>query len=220
MNDYWGLLLSYVFVLSILGGGEALRALYSLPPYFTRKIIHIGVGHWLIAAYWLIEARELALIPPFTFIFINYLSTKKQIFKAMESRESMGTVYYALALFLLILFFWSGSLKVLAITGALIMAWGDGLAEIAGKRWGNKTIPFIPYHKTYMGSATMCIVSFLVALSTLYFFGPWDSSITVLSLSIMVAIAATILEALGGNGWDNLTVPLGSAFLLYFLGVL
>ncbi len=221
MNDIWGFLLSYVFVFAIIALAELLRFFFKLSGEFTRKFIHIGVGHWVIAATFLIENRWIAIIPPLTFMGINYLSMKRNLFKAMDtqSQPTYGTVYYAFSLTLLTALFWTPSLHYLLLLGVMIMAWGDGLAAVVGKQLGKKELPLTPFKKTYLGSATMLVVSYIVALIIFNTMAP-ATSISYQALAIITAVLATILEAFTGKGWDNIAVPLGTAIIIYLIGVI
>ena len=72
---------------------------------FTRKFIHIGVGMWVVGTVLLFENRFLAVIPPLSFVLINYVSYRRETFKAMETGEkgNLGTVYFPLSFAILIL---------------------------------------------------------------------------------------------------------------------
>lgn len=218
MGNVSAMLLSYVFVFAIIALGEILRIICRFTSEFTRKFIHIGVGHWVIPAVILMDVQWLALIPPITFVGINYLSLKKDIFKAMETdRSNYGTVLYALSLVILVLLFFRPQHLHLLVLGTLVMAWGDGLAAIIGRKWGKKAIPNLPHHKTFLGSGTMFLVSFLVSFLVLSIMAP-SLPASPLLLGMAAAAVATILEAFTARGWDNLAVPLGTSIFIYFLG--
>lgn len=218
MHDLIGVLFSFIFVFFLIGIAEVLRKKGLLNPTVTRKLIHIGVGHWIFFARILIDSFWWALLPPATFVGINYLSSRKKVFKAMEGTSSSnpGTVFYALSLLILVFLFWREGGFIFLVVGIMVMAWGDGLAAIAGKKWGQSRIPGLKHVKTWIGSLTMFTVSFLVTIFVLaiYFTG---SPGEIIFLSFITALGATILEVLAHSGWDNLTVPLGTAFLLFFL---
>ncbi len=218
MHDFMGVIFSFIFVFLLIGIAEVLRTKRFLNPAITRKLIHIGVGHWIFFARFLIGSGWWALLPPATFVGINYLSGKKKIFKAMEgtSSSNRGTVFYALSLFILVFLFWGeGEFPFLA-AGIMVMAWGDGLAAIAGKKWGKRRIPVIQHVKTWVGTLVMLGTSFLALVLILFFSFSWSPG-ELFYISLLTALGATILEALFRSGWDNLFVPLGTALLLFFL---
>jgi phytol kinase len=61
----------------------------------------------------------------------------------------------------------------------------------------------------------MLVISFLVSLIILSFINGINPPIILVSL--LTAIVATILETFSKLGIDNLTVPVGSAAIAYFL---
>ncbi len=218
MHDLIGVFFSFVFVFFLIGISEALRIKGLVNPAITRKFIHIGVGHWIFFARVLIDSGAWALLPPATFVGINYLSGKKRIFKAMEgnSSSSLGTVFYALSLLILVFLFWGEGNFIYLAAGIMVMAWGDGLAAMVGKKWGKRRIPVIQHVKTWVGSLVMLVTSFII-LVLILIFSFSQSPGEVFYISLLTALGATILEALFRSGWDNLFVPLGTALLLFFL---
>ncbi len=218
MNDFAGVLISFVFVFLIIGTAEFLRGKFHLGVEFTRKFIHIGVGHWVLLAVILINSREWALIPPAAFVLINFLSSRKNLFQAMEgaAAKGLGTVYYSLSLLILVFFFWGEEGTPFLLAGIMVMAWGDGLAAIAGKRWGQKRIPGLSQVKTWVGSAVMLLSSMLVILLILNHFFSLNM-LHLVGISFIIGLAATVLEVIFRSGWDNIAVPLGTAWLLSWL---
>ena len=84
MIDLKGLLFSYAYLFGILLLGELIRKVIHASTEFTRKFIHVGVGLWAVAAYWILNNWWAVLIPPVSFVIINLASFKWTIFKAME----------------------------------------------------------------------------------------------------------------------------------------
>jgi len=72
-NDLVGLVVAYVWVFAVLGAGEGLRLIFKLPQDFTRKFVHIGVGLWAIGTVLTFQNWYLAVIPPLSFIVLNYI---------------------------------------------------------------------------------------------------------------------------------------------------
>jgi uncharacterized protein (TIGR00297 family) len=123
---------------------------------------------------------------------------------------------------LLILVFWT-DYKIIIIASMMIMAVGDASAAIVGKMV-KKPIQYclIRDKKTVQGSITMFMVSFAVVFITFKIYPNFmrsaHYSFFLLSLfAFSTAIIATAAEALGNKGDDNLSVPLLSAVILYFL---
>ena len=215
-SDAWGLVLSFVYVFGILFAAEGLRKWRGYPIDFTRKFVHIGVGMWVVGTVLLFESRYIAVIPPLSFVALNYISYRRSVFQAMETgeRENLGTVYFPISFALLILWLWPR--PELLVAALMPMTWGDALAAIAGGRWGRHKHPFAGSMKSWEGSLTMFLASWLaVSLALLVFssLGWW----AMLGGALIVALAATVAEAITPWHLDNLTVPLISAAALTLL---
>lgn len=213
MSDGIALLVSYVYVFAIIGLGEVIRRSRGYGSEFTRKVIHIGVGMWIFGTVALFESRTWALVPPLTFVLINYLSYRYGLFKAMETEEANpGTVYFPIAFAALIAVFW-GSPGLL--TASLMpMTWGDAMGAVLGRRWGRHRVGL--RGRTLEGSAAMWAFGFVSAALALALVGqvPWGSA---LAAAAITSLAATLVEAFTPLGLDNLTVPAASALVLWGL---
>ncbi len=93
------------------------------------------------------------------------------------------------------------------------MALGDGLAAVVGKNIKSKQYKIGSSNKTLLGSITMFIVSLVIFIIFLYCY---NVNLWIIK-SIIVAILITILEAISIKGTDNITVPLASSLIAYFL---
>ncbi|MDA3956447.1 phosphatidate cytidylyltransferase [Oceanispirochaeta sp.] len=86
------------------------------------------------------------------------------------------------------------------------LAFGDGFSSLAGKLFGGKKIPWTG-GKTVAGSLT-CFLSVLTAGLFLS-----DQLLPVL----IIAIGATILEALPSKDLDNIIIPIGTGLIADFI---
>ena len=82
------------------------------------------------------------------------------------------------------------------------LAFGDGLSSLSGKLFGGKKIP-LTGGKTLAGSLTC----FLSVLTAGIFLSNQMPSV------LLVAIAATILEALPSKDLDNIIIPIGTGLI-------
>jgi len=215
-----GLVISYLFVFLIIGIAYILRR-SGVSDKTARKIVHIGVGNWIIFAVFLFKDWYFAIIGPVSFIILNYLSYKKNLFGSsmeLDNERTPGTVYYALSLSILVFFFWffcNGSLKWLSMLGVLAMTWGDGMASVFGERWGRLSGRFKigRSEKSYIGSIAMFVFSFIVLFLITFGFGM--PVVYALTQSVILALFATFIEAITPSGLDNLTVPIAISIVYY-----
>ena len=93
-----------------------------------------------------------------------------------------------------------------AAIGIYALAFGDGLSSIFGKLLGKRVIPFCG-GKTFVGSIT-CFVA--VFITTYRICGEFQKS-------LIIAIAATLIEVLPLKDFDNLLIPVGTALFAQLL---
>ena len=217
MNNVFGIIFSIISVFLIIGVSSILTRFNLLSNEGSRKFIHIGVSNWWIIAMIFFNNNIYASIVPALFVVINYISYKKQVFKAMErdgSKNDLGTVYFALSLLILSLItFKNVEYSYLGALGILIMGYGDGFAAVIGVKYGKNKFKVLGNEKSIEGSLAMFIFSFIVSIVILYIFNP----VNIILYSLVLAIISTFLEAFSPYGLDNLAVPLGTSFVYYLI---
>ena len=223
ISDWLALIISYVYVFAMIGIGEGLRkwlgqakpGMYSTE--FTRKVIHISVGMWAFGTVLLFEHWYFAIIPPLSFVVLNYISYRRDIFKAVETGEkgNLGTIYFPISFAIIIYLFWES--PHLLAASLMPMTWGDALAAILGRRYGQRKYNVLGSTRSVEGSLAMFFFSWLSTFLALLLLPPlgWQAS---LLYSLALAVFATLVEALSPWHVDNLTVPLLSTALLYLMG--
>ena len=180
----------------------------------SRKVVHIGVGNVILLAWWLKIPAWIGIGAAVLASVVTLLSDFYPILQSVSGigRKSWGTFFYSVSIGILIAYFWPRE-PAYAVLGVLVMTWGDGLAAILGQRFGKHPYQIWGMTKSWEGSLIMLCISFLIAGSMSWYLGEaWGMSA---AIAAAVAITATGLEAFSKYGIDNLTVPLGSAFLFY-----
>ncbi|MBD2139164.1 phosphatidate cytidylyltransferase [Anabaena sp. FACHB-1237] len=182
-----------------------------------RKIVHIGTGNVILIAWWLNIPAFVGIYASIIASIITLLSYKFPLLPGINSvgRHSLGTFFYAVSIGVLTAIFWPIHHPEFAALGIMIMAWGDGLAALIGKRFGKHKYQIFGSQKSWEGSLTVTIVSFFISSVILY--SLINNIPIVCVISLMVALFATFLEAFSYLGVDNLTVPIGTAIFAYVL---
>ncbi len=222
MHEIIALAASYLFVFSVLGAASLLLAFGKISPFVTRKVVHIGVSNWWILAMFFFTRPGVALIGPVSFIIINYISYRKHIFAAMEHeipRKNLGTIYFPVSLAIMVLLTFQGPMpKSAGAAAILVLGYGDGLAAVIGNARSGKSrsIPLLHQKKTVAGSGTMFVVSFAVLLIIRALLAGGLTAPDLLPI-IIISVAVTIVEAVTPFGLDNITIPLVSGFLFWWL---
>lgn len=182
-----------------------------------RKIVHIGMGNVILIAWWLDIPAYVGITASVFASIITLLSYKFPILPGINSvgRQSLGTFFYAVSIGVLMGIFWYLHQPQYAVLGIMIMAWGDGLAALIGKRFGKHKYIVFGSQKSWEGSLTVTLSSYFICAILLFIVqgNIWQTWI----ISLIVALIATILEAFSFLGIDNLTVPIGSATCAYLL---
>jgi phytol kinase len=221
INNFIGLAISYIYAASLLLIGEGLNRLFHVKPDLTRKVIHIGAGMWVFGVLLLFNRWEIGIIPFATFIGLNYLFYRYRIIGAMDSEDSSpGTIYFAISVTLLFGLLWRPDGPVdsapIAVAGIMAMTWGDALAALIGKRFGQHKYQVGNSVRSWEGSAAMFVASAVVIFLVLLLLP--GSSLSPLAkpfnlgwaffTAIITATFATLAEAVSPHGTDNISVPL------------
>lgn len=222
-SDWLNLLLLFAGIFVFILMAEGVRKKFGWSQEFSRKLVHIAVGLLMLLTPVLLQtALPLILIAAF-FTLFNLLAIRKGWLPGMHSdRHNLGTVYYPLSFLILVLIFWEGY-KVIILAAVMVMAIGDAAAAIVGQTVRNPhRYRLIRDEKTREGSLTMFVVSSAAIILTFLLFREGNgtaalSLATIVRFAVLTALIATAAEALGDRGNDNLSVPLLTAVVLYFL---
>ena len=208
---------AYLAILVLVA--EILSRILADDPELTRKVVHIGSGNVILIAWWLNISQNVIISAAVIAAAIAIVSFSYviPILPSIESvgRKSFGTLFYAISMGVLAAYFWQDTPQY-AVIGILVMAWGDGMAAIIGQRFGKHQYRIGQIVKSWEGSLAMAGAALIVTASILL--ATAGNSWQTWTISLVVAIVATVLEAFSKLGIDNLTVPLASGFVC-FLGV-
>ena len=206
--------------LACVGGLSELLRRLGYGPELTRKIVHIGAGHVILIAWWLAVPAWAGIAASAVFSVVALLSYRFPLLPGINGigRKSLGTFFYALSIGILIVCFWPIQQPQYAAIGILTMTWGDGMAALVGQRFGQHPYQIWGEKKSWEGSLAMLLVSYAVCASILA--GLQGPVMATWAISAAAAIMATALESASKYGVDNLSVPLGTAALCYWLGTL
>lgn len=205
------------YVVAIFATAEGLNRFTQVSPETMRKVVHIGVGNVILFAWWLQIPTWIGIAASVVFAAIMLLSYVLPILTSINGvgRESWGTFFYAVSIGVLVAWFWPIQQPQFAVLGVLMMTWGDGLAAVAGVRYGKHPYQVWGIQKSWEGSITMWAVSFAIATAILA--TTLDHPGLALGIGLLVSICGTGLEAFSKFGLDNLTVPIGSAAICFGL---
>lgn len=198
----------------------------------SRKIIHVGTGPLFVVCWLLFPGAPVdrflaALIPllitiQFFLVGVGVIQDEAAV-QAMsrsgDRREILrGPLMYGVVFVSLTVLFWYDS--PVGIIALMILCGGDGLADVLGRRFGRRRLPW-NRDKTWVGSAGMLAGGWLTSAVVLAVFvaagvfpAPWGAYLPALTL---ITLGATAVETLPLKEVDNLTVPLAAILLGYLL---
>ena len=200
--------------------------------YFTRKLIHLALAPIFLFTFLLYSGEWfspwIAVIIP-TVYFIAILLINLDIIKISKLTTTMsrsgdprellrGIAYYLIVVIIVCIVGWSSYpllswYSPLAIFIISILAVGDGLADIIGRKVDRYKFKIFA-EKSIPGSVAMFISSLFACLAFLAVFG-YDV-ISMVFLTIIIVGIATIVEALSPGDLDNITVPLAT-FIVFIV---
>ena len=215
MQNVIGLIVSYIYIGIIIISAKFFE---KAGKEASRKYIHIMLSNWWLIAMFFFKDAIWASIGPLSFIVINYISYKKNVISVMEreKQDGLGTVYYAVALFLVVIFTF-GIIKrpEIGLCAIFIMGYGDGLAAVIGQAVNSYKYKIGNTQKSAAGSATMFFISFIIIA---IFLCSINASFWLLK-SIILSILLTVIEAVSIKGTDNITVPVLACLLITLMAL-
>lgn len=204
--------------LLLFASAEVLYRIFKLKAEITRKYVHVATGiitllfPSFIANHWLV----LALCTSFLLILI--VSLRFGLLPSINkvSRTTYGSILYPIVVYICYLTSDKAGDTLYFFLPILILAICDPMAALIGKNYPFMRYHFMGYTKTLSGSlaffitATLISGGFLCAYRSLFL---WE----IMFFSVLIALTATIAEAISHKGFDNLTIPLSVLFTLYFI---
>jgi phytol kinase len=230
VQDAVATILTFGVSLAWLRGIDALAQRGLVGARLSRKIIHIGTGPLFVLCWTLFSASPsarlwaaavpLVITLQFAAVGLGWMKDDAAV-QAMtrhgDPREILlGPLFYGIVFVACTIAFWRTS--PVGMLGLMIMCGGDGLADIVGRRWGARKLPY-NRDKSWTGSAAMFLGGFTLALLIVWVFWRWNvfqpplDWATAPGKVALVALAATLVESLPLHDVDNLTTT-GTAILL------
>lgn len=205
-----------------------------LPAYITRKLVHILAGPVYLLTWMMFTggtySRFFAMLVPLLFV-VKFAGVGLGLMKDDDLVHSTsrtgnpkellgGTLHYSIVMVLCTLFIFDagqGSFNPSSLVIIGILAGGDGLADIIGRRLGQKKFGWGGAQKSVAGSIGMLAGSFITSMLLILAFtlrGEIDLQAIMLPVLIL-SVIATLAEALSPKDIDNITVT-----VVLYLGII
>lgn len=213
LDDLDAMAISTVVVMSVLALAEFARR-RGVPRTVTRKIVHVGIGTWVLPTFLIFEHRLWAVVPPACFVLVNAVSFRTGLIRSVEGGErNIGTILYPISVALALALFWPDPWPVVGAAAILVMAWGDAAGSLVGRRFGRHPYHVAGHPRSIEGSLAVFAFGVLGILTSFAVMGhALDADILVAAL--LAASIGALLEAVSLWGFDNVLVPGGVAATL------
>jgi len=215
-HDLRGLLLMGLLCAASLALAEALRQLGRVDAESTRKLVHVFVG--LIVAAFPLVFQAFWPVAVLCAGFAALLEWGRREHRLLSvhgvARPSLGAAYYPAAVALV--FFLAHERPWIYLPSILVMTISDTAAALVGRACGRHVYRVAAGTKSLEGSAAF----FVSALPCVYIPLRLTAPLTGLECALAAldtAVLAATLEAVSGDGSDNLSVPVGTCFALTML---
>ena len=231
-SNFIALVITFIIALAWLRFNDFAAHRGWISSRLSRKIIHMGTGPIFVLCWPLFPndylSRYLAALVPMIFslqfllIGIGVLhddAAVQAMSRSGDRREILrGPLFYGIIFVILTVVYWYDS--AIGIIALMLMCGGDGLADILGRRFGQRKLPWSD-EKSWVGSFGMLIGGWLFAVGIIAIYINWGICpgifISYLPEITIIAIAGTLVESLPYHDVDNITVTFTSVLLGHFL---
>jgi len=228
VHDVGATVLAFGLALAWLHVMETLAARGAFSSITARKWVHIGTGPLFVlswnlysdasAARWLAALVPAVITARFALIGLGIIQdedTVRSMSRTGNPRELLrGPLLYGIIFVFSTVVFWGNSPA--GITALMLLCAGDGFADLVGRRWGYAKLPW-NHGKSWAGSGAFFLSSLLFAGAFVALFhatGWFSTSLAAyIPRLLLVTTAATLVESLPVEEWDNATVFLTALLL-------
>ncbi|KAJ9556925.1 hypothetical protein OSB04_011539 [Centaurea solstitialis] len=229
VGDLCALGFSTCFALSLLRIFEETARRGVFEQKLNRKLVHITIGLAFMLCWPLFSSGSqgafvAALVPGINVVKVFLIglgimkdeATVKSMSRFGDHRELLkGPLYYASTITLTGIIYWRTS--PITIAAVCNLCAGDGFADIVGRRFGKRKLPY-NRNKSFAGSLAMAIAGFTASLGFMYYFSVFgfvEKSLRMVVGFMVVSLVSALVEShpMSTKFDDNLTVPLASILL-------
>jgi len=190
-----------------------------LPPESARKAIHIAMSIVALSLPWLFDDAGpvllLAVLAVGAMAAVRWVPALRgsvgQVLHRVDRPTSLGDMAFPVAI--AVLYVLTADSPVLYAIPLLLLGLADAGAALVGASYGRASYATVEGAKSREGSVAFALIAFLCVHVPLLLATPVGRPES-LWVAAIVAVLATIVEAVSWRGLDNLFVPLGAYAVL------
>jgi phytol kinase len=226
MQPLLGMALVLLTLGGLLGALTLYRRLGAPHPELLRKLLHVGMGLTTLGFPYLFDSSwpvlvlgALSILLLLGMRLVSGLRANVGQVVGGVSRFSLGEIYFPVAVAILWVLYVHGQPEppgrrlLLYLVPVLLLTVSDALAALVGVSYGDHKYVTTDGTKSHEGSVAFFLSAFLCAHIPLLLIGDRGRPETLL-IAVLLALLATMFEAIAWAGLDNLALPLVSHLLL------
>lgn len=186
----------------------------------TRKLVHMVTGLLALLFPVMLGNHWLVLLLSILFAIILFVSLRYKLLQSINAidRDSVGSLAYPLAVYASYLVYdYFHQQYVYFYMPIVILAVCDPVAALSGKQWPLGKYSPAKESKTFMGSVMFFITAFVLILLLQQLLHSNADIYSKLITALIIALLASIAEAVTKKGYDNLAIPAAVIIGLIFL---
>ncbi len=203
-----------VYIFAIAVAMDALVSKGKISGSIARKVTHLWMGGLVV--FWFLPtgqyAKVIFSIPILAFVAVMLTALQKRaphaekVFRFARERSRIDVMYGPLILMAVLVFFTIFSFRSIAGVAAICaMAFGDGIAPIAGKYACAK---YANGKKSIEGSLAFFVASLLSIFIFTSILLPGSFTVRVSRIAVLASAVGAVAEGVTPGKFDNLTVPI------------
>jgi len=198
-------------VTAVMGAGlvaaEVCARTALLGPEAARKLTHVAGGVACLVVHVLVRSPLTVLALAVVMACALTAGERMGVLTCLcgVGRRGLGAPVFAAAV--PVLFAVTGGRRWVYVCAVLVLAVSDSAAAVVGRRYGAHAFSAFGSRKTLEGSTAFLFSAAVIVFASLRF-GAEAATDVAMAGAVVVALMATVLEAVSANGVDNAAVPL------------
>jgi len=216
MNDFFIFFIYSVIFFSIMLFSEFLYKKLHIEDEWSRKFAHFTSGLIALSYPVFIDNHWIVLALTISYILTLFISKKLGFFKSIFNvrRPTYGDLLFVFSSWWLFFTYQNTQFRIFFFLPFSIVVFSDTFAALFGKYFPLKKLYFFGCQKSIGGSFVFFMTTLIINFYFLEGFLQIENCHLYVLLSTMIL---TLVEALSVRGWDNFTVPVVSALLIYIM---